>query len=443
MKPPWAAKGSDVKAGMQAALALVLASGAAAHAQIPFIFSDLTIDLSRSGDCKALGDLDLDGKADAIIGGSALTWYESGAAFAPHTIRAQPIHKEFTTDAQAADVDGDGDIDIIIGDGAGAGNLLWFENPRINGPSGPVGDPRIGADWIVHTIGTQGNTVHDIEVADLDHDGSLDVVSSGHGFTRVWKRSGATWLSKDLSSLAGAGVFIGDIDRDGKPDIATPTGWLKNPGDIINGTWTRFPIAQTDSGDECLLADLNQDGRLDLIVCNAHTRGPLYCFEQPATATSPAWNRIPIDYFVGSHHPETADFNNDGRPDLLLGLELGEIIVYLNLGGTPTLYDKQILRLTGGHNARRGDINGDGLPDILSCDYIGIPPVTILRNRWCPANCDLSAGTPLLTVNDFTCFLNAFAGGSTYANCDNSTRAPTLNAMDFQCFIQQFARGCP
>ncbi len=60
----------------------------------------------------------------------------------------------------------------------------------------------------------------------------------------------------------------------------------------------------------------------------------------------------------------------------------------------------------------------------------------------CYANCDGSTVPPILNANDFQCFLNAYASGSTAANCDASTVPPVLNANDFQCFLNKFAAGC-
>jgi hypothetical protein len=60
----------------------------------------------------------------------------------------------------------------------------------------------------------------------------------------------------------------------------------------------------------------------------------------------------------------------------------------------------------------------------------------------CYANCDGSTVAPVLTANDFQCFLNKFAGGESYANCDGSTASPTLTANDFQCFLNRYAAGC-
>ena len=66
------------------------------------------------------------------------------------------------------------------------------------------------------------------------------------------------------------------------------------------------------------------------------------------------------------------------------------------------------------------------------------PPVGV-----CYANCDGSAGNPILTANDFQCFLNRFASGQSYANCDGSAGNPPLTANDFQCFLDRYAAGCP
>jgi hypothetical protein len=60
----------------------------------------------------------------------------------------------------------------------------------------------------------------------------------------------------------------------------------------------------------------------------------------------------------------------------------------------------------------------------------------------CYPNCDGSTTVPVLTVLDFSCFLNRFFAGDPYANCDGSTTAPVLNVQDFGCFLNSFATGC-
>jgi len=58
----------------------------------------------------------------------------------------------------------------------------------------------------------------------------------------------------------------------------------------------------------------------------------------------------------------------------------------------------------------------------------------------CYANCDNSTASPRLNVNDFMCFLDAFARHEPYANC---TVDAIINAADFICFMNKFAAGCP
>lgn len=414
-----------------------LVSSAAAQ---PLAFDRTIVGPASAGDCKAIGDLDGDGKPDAILGGSSLVFYAFSRGLAPCTIAPAPLNGEFSTDAQAVDIDSDGDIDVVIGDGNTTSNLVWYENPRINPPTPGATDTCNPANWRRRVIGTQGEWVHDIEVADLDGDGLPEVVSSGHGITRVWKRSGSgTWSTRTLSTNAGSGVFLGDIDRDGRRDIATHLGWLKNPGDVIAGTWAFFPVSGA-SGDEVLLADLNADGRLDMVTLDAHNRNPVVGLLAPADPRSPGWTSFVIDPFMASHHPEPADFNADGRTDLLMGIELEESAVYINLGGNPPVFTKAIVSQTGGHNARAGDINGDGRLDVFSSGYIGNPPAAIdfARASATPCRADWNAdGSP--TPQDIFAFLASYFQREPRADFDASG---TLAPADIFAFLNAYFDGC-
>jgi hypothetical protein len=66
----------------------------------------------------------------------------------------------------------------------------------------------------------------------------------------------------------------------------------------------------------------------------------------------------------------------------------------------------------------------------------------ITRLNYCAANCDASTVSPVLTANDFSCFLNKFANADSTANCDCSTATPALTANDFSCFLNKYAAGC-
>jgi hypothetical protein len=62
--------------------------------------------------------------------------------------------------------------------------------------------------------------------------------------------------------------------------------------------------------------------------------------------------------------------------------------------------------------------------------------------RLCYANCDGSTTSPVLTPNDFLCFLNQFSRAEAAANCDRSTGSPFLGPNDFLCFLNAYSNGC-
>ncbi|KKU31339.1 MAG: FG-GAP repeat protein [Candidatus Amesbacteria bacterium GW2011_GWC1_46_24] len=362
------------------------------YAADPIPFQTTTIDSDGSGDNKAVADIDLDGDDDGILGGNlpgrALVWYESGENYAMHIISAATVHEEFSTDMQAVDVDGDTDFDLVTGDGGGIDNLLWFENPVVNPPAGKTADPKITDNWTYHIIGTHSTWIHDIETGDFNNDGKLDIVTSGDSAgvnvrTHLWiQNTPISWNERDITSIAtpNRGIYVGDIDRDGLKDIAVTNGWLKNPGDPMNGTWTKYGVNNTN-GDEVLLGDLNADGRLDLMTMDAHTADTFAWYEQPTDPTLPTWTKRVIDNAMGAHHPEVADFNNDGKPDILMGLELQDLSIYFNNGETTPTFDKQQLDTVAAHNARFGDLNNDGKTDIFGADWIGHPPTKVYINQ--------------------------------------------------------------
>jgi hypothetical protein len=70
---------------------------------------------------------------------------------------------------------------------------------------------------------------------------------------------------------------------------------------------------------------------------------------------------------------------------------------------------------------------------------IGRVFVEATRGGSCYANCDGSSGSPVLTANDFLCFLGLYAAGQSAADCD---LVGGLTANDFLCFLDRYATGC-
>lgn len=113
-----------------------------------------------------------------------------------------------------------------------------------------------------------------------------------------------------------------------------------------------------------------------------------------------------------------------------------------------------MIRLEGGHfhntaMTTYGGLIAWGRNDAFQCEVPAGHFLTVSA-KWnhglaihrCYANCDGSTTPPVLNVNDFACFINAFSNGDSYANCDGSTTPPVLNVQDYTCFNNLYAEGC-
>ncbi|MEX2232924.1 MAG: VCBS repeat-containing protein [Cyclobacteriaceae bacterium] len=338
-------------------------------------FTELVIDKLAHGDDKAVADLDNDGVKDIILGGASLAWYrEENGTYVKYKITDPKV--EFTTDMQVGDVDNDGDIDLIVADGKDTNAVMWYENPL------PEKSPTEGANWEKHTIGTQGDWMHNTAVGDLNMDRHLDFISSGHDFTRLWLNKGkGTWQEINLSEYGGGAVDTYDMDGDGDGDILTTKGWVECPKDaFVAADWKFHPIEGL--GETVEAGDLDSDGKADILSADsAHVAGKLHWLKNTGTPANPVWKKTEIDPSAGTHKLQFADFNRDGHTDIMFGLELKAIGILYQDPKKPGVFTKQIVANTGGHNAIADDIDNDGDLDIVSCDFLNHPPLRLFINN--------------------------------------------------------------
>jgi hypothetical protein len=359
---------------------------------------------------KGLGDIDGDGRLDAVIGFDQITlygvsnpggifWYESPHSgvltdpWAKHTIIASGSAYE---DLQVYDVNGDGAIDVIA---SVNGALEWFENPKGSGLN-PASDP-----WNVHVIGS-GVGENIMALGDIDGDGKMDIVTSNYIF---FQNSPDSWTRVAFGGNKG-GVGLLDIGSGkGAIDViapgassgssSTPIYWFENPretgGDARTGTWIPHLVGSAynaDSEPRMATADFNGDGRMDFVTGQAEGNFPLpsdgvIWWEAPADRRNGTWQKHTIaSPYEAVHKLQVADLDGNGTPDIAMAEQeqsvQERVSVFLNDGHGN--FTEQILSTGSGHNIALGDVDGDGLPDILNAPhgFFGFNhPVELFLNR--------------------------------------------------------------
>lgn len=187
---------------------------------------------------------------------------------------------ERVTDARAADFDGDGDLDLAVGQfGYDQGEVRWMRND---------GDWNYRSEILLRLSGAINVTVDD-----YDGDGSLDIAAiisqqweEIHLFLNDGKgrfKGRPIWGSTN-EDYASSGMSSADINLDGRPDLVFSNGdgfgpnpvpgprpwhgiqWLENSG---NGNFTYHRIGDLGGAYSPVAADFDGDGDIDIAALSS------------------------------------------------------------------------------------------------------------------------------------------------------------------------------
>ncbi len=210
-----------------------------------------------------LGDLDDDGYLDIVtvgksVGVRAFTAEDFGTLTPWWATASVGLPDDVTFYAVAlGDLNNDGHPDIVAGgDGSGVG--IW------------QGDG--AGSWTSRTAPTVTGSWSGVALGDVNRDGKLDVAASGGLGVRVWGGDGAfgwTPLASPAASGSYASVDLGDVDNDGHLDVAAGRGtslglqvWRGDGGRAWTSYSTYLPTEGAYPG--VALAEIDRDGVLDL-----------------------------------------------------------------------------------------------------------------------------------------------------------------------------------
>ena len=341
------------------------------------------------GDLLAVADFDGDGILDYATNAwwgvtSIAKGYGDGMFSAPPAFAApngSPTVNAATA-VNVLDLNGDGLSDLVALNGYtgslvsaisdGKGNLTYNSDA-------------LPADEGIFNYGGFGAPT----VGDFNNDGYPDILLRGdvaRGFdlaVALSKHDGtfANPISLGLDFLALPKTTVtGDINHDGILDLVstycsdhygTPAGiWValgNGNGTFQNGTFTPFGTCPASA----ILADLNGDGNLDLVVFDS-TTGAITMLPGHGTGTFDTAGAILVASSLQNWKMVALDANNDGHLDLavltkaLHGATSGGVVIFTGAGNGTFKASAPIASTSGDQDMVVADFNGDGCADLFT-----------------------------------------------------------------------------
>ncbi len=313
------------------------------------------IDLAITGSepiSATITDLDGDGKLDLAVAafGSAIISVFRNTSSVPDTITFAPKTDFSTGFAGAgpfsvtfADLDGDGKTDLAVA------NNLSNQIGVLRNVSTGVGTINFAIPIYYNTGGGTGPI--SIAASDLDGDGKIDLTTSNANantisvFRNISINSVEFDDRQDFSTgIVPRSVAVGDFDRDDKPDLAVTsqsnlvsiflnkssagTISLETPEEFATGSTPWFVT----------IGDIDGDGKPDLATAN-EIGASVSVLRNESSGSGNINFLSPVD-FMGTNGMLAAslgDFDNDGKSDIVSALFNEDVIsVFRNTIAAPT-----------------------------------------------------------------------------------------------------------
>jgi hypothetical protein len=298
-------------------------------------------------------------------------------------------------------------------------------------------------------------TTRAVALADLNGDGSLDLIDGVNGPTGVHlnngggvfgSRSYTNWVFRNTRAIAA-----GDVDRDGDIDFVTANISARIQLYLNDGTGTSFEIqnvsANNANTDDVALADVDGDGFLDVIAGNTNNQrnrmyinsaDPLMPFGvdgidgiEFGTGSRRSTRRVVVGdldkdgdldvVFLNQDEPDPSDNTRDQRNQVFMN-RLAQ--------GSPYTFSQSEIEIAGSNDVgysfdgALGDMNGDGFLDLVVCNY----------GDGQASNVYLNNGSGATNNNPFTIAAVEFTAGDP-VSCGSVATADADNDGDLDIFL--------
>lgn len=263
---------------------------------------------------------------------------------------------------QVADLNADGKLDLVTANGGSNSVSILL------GAGGGAYLPRTD-------IATAGNA-QAVAIDDVNGDGKLDLAVACYAANVVslMLGNGAGGFGPRTDFATGSQpqfVKIADVNNDGRPDLITADGGSSTVSVLLgNGSGGFAPRVGYPTAFNAFMvqaADLNSDGNLDLAVADYGASSISVLLGNGAGGFG-----AKTDFATGSTTSSVvvADLNNDGKVDLLATDQNAKAISVLLGNGLGSFAAKTDFPVNGGPaTAVVADLNNDGKLDVATTNY--------------------------------------------------------------------------